>query len=267
MFSEEKMSASTKKYRALLIFIVLFGGLSICMAQETLQGRMEDDTLISKGENKTPFGPLGVTTYRLEKVYRLQPIDPGDGKPPVNYHFRLVINTAKDIPVSGFVIWIGRKALVAYAADPRTVAVLITARTLPNGAALALSTYGEHEKANKSILPEKLDVGPEYATTAEELLLDRPVVQLRRSGEKFSWVELRIEIPRMPCYIGAMPFVIEIGEKGFGADCHDKLIVYRFPVDVLNRLPEGAEIAVKHGGGSSSIGRVFVGRLEKKSVR
>jgi hypothetical protein len=62
------MSASTKKYPGLLIFIVLFGGLSICMAQEKPDAKSDDDTLISKGENKTPFGPLGVTSYRLERV-------------------------------------------------------------------------------------------------------------------------------------------------------------------------------------------------------
>ena len=261
-----KMSASAKKYQALLIFIVLFGGLSICMAQEKPHGKTDDDTLISKGENKTPFGPLGVTSYRLERVKLPQPIDLGDGKPPVNYHFRLIIKTAKDIPVSSFVIWIGRRAWVAHGADPRSVDLLIIARTLPNGATLALSTYGEYEKANYSILPERLDVGPEYAVSTEELLRDRPVVQLRRSELRYH-VELWIEYPRMPCYLGAVPFIIEIGEKEFGADCHDKAIIYRFPNDVFNRLPDGAEIAVNRGGDSPSIGRVFVGRLEKKSIK
>ncbi|HMO82529.1 MAG TPA: hypothetical protein PKD24_17275 [Pyrinomonadaceae bacterium] len=257
-----------KKIVNLLIFASLgfFVGLSICSAQNETGLHMKKNDVISKGSNNSPVGELGVTTYRLEKIRLETPLDLKDGMPPIDYAFHLLIITDKELPVSGFSIWLNDTQLSASATDSKLVGAMLYRRALPDGATLGLSKYGEDEIVDRSILPEKLNVPSEYAISLEELEPAQVVIKLLRRSLRVPVMELRLDIPEMPCYIGGIGFLIEIDGRNFNSSCAGRSMFLSFSIEEFAKLRDGAEVAVKRGAGRESAGRRVVGRLNKSTI-
>lgn len=178
--------------RVLLVLVVL-GSWSFCLAQGNfLKDIKREGEVISSGNNTTPVGPLKATTYRLEIVRLKEPFQSEHEKPPFEQVFRLTIRVAERLPMEVFSIWIDGRENVAVQVGPKSVAMLIYSRTLPNGVPLALSIQGKKELTSRSVLPETLFVPSEYATPLEDLEARQPVVKLRRLPKT---IEIRIEFP------------------------------------------------------------------------
>lgn len=259
------MLSSTKIWM-LTIFLWLFGGLSVCWAQEssmsiyTIKGK-----LISKGSNTNPVGELKVTTYRLEQIELTKPFDMRDGKPPIETAFRLVLKTKQPLPLGDFSIWLDDFQHYAFQTQPNAFAIVIYARTLPDGKVkLALSKRGENDLASRSVSPEILTVPSDYATPSEEIEANRPIIKLRRLPNRNTFIELKIEIPGTKCVMADIPFIIEVNGQAFSTFCEGDAMFAILSSEEFAQLRNGAEISVKLG---KSTNRRIVGYLDKNSLQ
>lgn len=256
--------------RVLLVLVVL-GSWSFCLAQGNfLKDIKREGEVISSGNNTTPVGPLKATTYRLEIVRLKEPFQSEHEKPPFEQVFRLTIRVAERLPMEVFSIWIDGRENVAVQVGPKSVAMLIYSRTLPNGVPLALSIQGKKELTSRSVLPETLFVPSEYATPLEDLEARQPVVKLRRLPKT---IEIRIEFPGggPPPDTNYSGTTVEIEGFDPGPDrllfsCGGGYCVYWIPHEEFDRIANGAEIRMKFHTGNDTRTTV-IGRLDKSTIR
>ncbi|MBI1748901.1 MAG: hypothetical protein HYR55_20295 [Acidobacteria bacterium] len=120
---------------------------------------------LAEGKNTKPAGPLRVKTYYVDEIRPVKPIavTQGDRVRSVDTVYRLTI-TGEQFPVRALltVIWIDDTAYLGVheSEDLRSLSVLLFDRAaLKHNAAISVG-YGEKEKDMLSILPEKLQIGP-----------------------------------------------------------------------------------------------------------
>lgn len=245
---------------AIVIFICLSNGFS-----QNNNFERNTDILLSKGINITPTGNLYVTTYKLEKVPSGMPVEFNDGKPQINYGYRLSIKTSKELPSNGFIIWIGDEPHSATWIGPKTVGSVFFKRTLPDNATLALSVYGDNDENNRSVLLEKLRVPAEYATSQEEIEKSRPKVRITAHVAGFPYYNIIVDIPDVPCYLGATIVAMKIGESYISPSCSKDSYVSTHSVENFAQLRQGDPISILIG--TPPTGRIIkAGLLDKSTV-
>lgn len=257
----------------LTIFLMFFGGLSICLGQDAPNNLvLKKGKIISKENSANSAGEVEIIQYRLEQVKLTKPLEIQEGEPPLESAFRIVIVTAKPLPFNDYSIWIDDNQKDAYQIKPNAVAILIYARTLPNGTIkLALSKRSERNPESRLVLPGTLYVPSEYATSQTEIGANLPRIQLRRLSARFSRIEIRIENSGGRCSALAysnIPLALEIDGRDFMIGCDgDDVVVSGFSIEDFAQLRDGAEIALKFGYGRSARDRRVVGRLNKNLVQ
>lgn len=252
------------KKAVLAFFVGLFCCSSICFAQDSsVPEHTKAGVLLSKGSNKSYSGKLKVTTYRLELIKLAQPINLNDGQPPLETAFRIVIKTALRQPMSNLNIILDENAVQAVGIRNNEYAAVILARTLTNGLKLSLAEWEEEDASEYSVLPERLEVPAEYATSPEQLAAEMPVVRLRLIGTNRAVVQLTISVPPIRCRLLNDPFIIEIDGKARNINCIGDLMETRFTMSEFKQLSDGAEIVVKRGRGKRRAGTLNKSLLEQ----
>lgn len=246
---------------------LLFLGSTLCLSQGSLEDFKRTGKLLSESENTAPAGKLGIISYRLEELKLSKPFDLSDGKPAIENAFRLVVLTAQKLPLDTFNIWLDDAPRQAIQITPKSVALIIYARTIPDGMTIALSTTSERELQDRSILSDRLIVPFPYATSPQEIASSQPVISLRRLDTDSPLIELRVDIPNRPCVIGNAVKVFEIDGLELNADCDRDAIIRLFSVTEFARLRDGAEIKFKYGYGRESSSGFVLGRLNKSSIQ
>lgn len=232
----------------LAVFVGLFCCSLTCFAQNTaVNDHTRAGTVISKGSNKSYSGKLKVISYRLELIKLDRPLNLNDGQPPLETAFRIVIKTAEQLPMYDLSLFLDENEYQAIVIKSNEVAMILYARTLPNGIKLSLAKTGEVNAWEYSVLSEPLSVPAEYATSSEKLAAEMPVIRLQQRLGNNPMVELSIDISPIRCRMTNIPYVIEIGGKGQNTFCDGDLMAVRFTVPEFNQLLDGAEIVIKRG--------------------
>lgn len=250
-------------------FLIFFCGLSICSAQDDSNELfLKKGKLISKENSVISDGKIEITQYRIELVKLTKPFDMGSDKPPLENVFRIVIVTAKPLPFEDYSIWIDYNQKDAYQIKPNAVAIIIYAKTLPNGTIkLALSKRSERNLDSRLILPGTLNVPSQYATSFEEIEASLPVITLRRINLGYPLIELSVKIPGMPCRVMNVPFLVAIDDRIYDSSCKGNAFINVFTTEQFNQIRNGAEIVLKHGGDSNARIIRAIGFLDKNSMQ
>lgn len=249
-------------------FVLLCAGLLLCPAQNS---RKADYTrkgvVISEGRNSNTGDPE-VNGYRLEVFELARPFNMGDGKPPLESAFRLVIVTKDDISLNDFSIWMDDFPYTAVQVGSNELAILIYGWSLPDQTIkLGLSKRGKNDPADRTILSGTLSVPSGYATPIEEILANQPVIRLRRIPPTNTGVELRVEVPRIPCEMKAIPVSLEVDGHTQSTFCDGAAYINWFSPEQFVQLRNGAEIKLRRGGGRNARLLLIVGTLDKTAVQ
>jgi hypothetical protein len=111
-----------------------------------------------------------------------------------------------------------------------------------------------------------LSVPLDYATPIEEILANRPVIKLRRIPPTNGGIELRVEVPRIPCQEKAIPLFLEIDGQMQSTNCSGKAYINWFTPEQFAKLRNGAEIKLKRGFGPNAPSLLIVGTLDKSAL-
>ncbi|HUF03677.1 MAG TPA: hypothetical protein VMM38_05810 [Aridibacter sp.] len=237
------------KWQAVVLVTYVLIGVNTLHPQSNAEVRGTVELLVEETSN--PSGPLGVVSYRLEKINRNY-TRTVDGEPTTfPYSFSLRIQTQDVLPQGTYLIWINNSAHAASRVSLKEFATGILDQKLFDGAVLALATAGEGDLESKSTLSVLLKVPEAYRKSPEEIQADlvarTPTVRLEKHLATNA-VILYLSFPNRKCREGAFPNIIIIdGKQMPGSGCRGDAFSVALSIEEFNQLRQGAEVRVNRG--------------------